>query len=129
MLRKIAIAGALASLIAAPSEALAWGGGHWGGGFGGGHWGGGFGGGHWGGGHWGGGFGGGHWGGGPRWGYGRVGWGNPLYGWGYPYYRRVGYWGYGGCYRPRTVWTGWGWTRTWVNVCAYPGWGYGGWSW
>jgi hypothetical protein len=36
MLRKIAIAGALASLIASPSEALAWGGGHWGGG----HWGG-----------------------------------------------------------------------------------------
>ena len=53
--------------------------------------------------------------GGPRWGYG--GWGH-----GRPYYRRIGYWGDKGCYRLRTVRTGWGRAQAWVNVYAYNGW-------
>jgi len=109
MLRKIVMMGALASLMALPTQAPAWG---RGGGFRHGGWGGG----------WGGGFGrAGYWGG-PRLGYG---------GWGYrPYYRPVIYGAYTGCYRLRPVWTGWGWTQTWVNVCGYNGWGYySGWGW
>ena len=38
------------------------------------------------------------------------------YGYGYPYYA-----GYGGCFRPRRVWTGYGWRWVRVNVCRYYG--------
>lgn len=119
MFHKIALIGALAISVALPSDALAWG--H-GGGFG-------HGGGHSGWGGHGGGFG---YHGGWRGGFGRPAyWGGPHYrgyGWGYRrnFYRPVGaYWGgYNGCYRLRPVWTGWGWTQRWVNVCAFPGGGY-----
>ena len=44
------------------------------------------------------------------------------YGYGYPYY--AGYDGYGGCLRPRRVWTAYGWRIVRVNVCGYR-YGYG----
>lgn len=44
------------------------------------------------------------------------------YGLGYPYpYAYAGYPGYGGCVRPRRVWTAYGWRIVPVNVCRYYG--------
>jgi hypothetical protein len=47
------------------------------------------------------------------------------YGLGYPYYYAGYPYGYGGCIRPRRVWTGYGWRIVPVNICrAYGYYGY-----
>jgi hypothetical protein len=44
---------------------------------------------------------------------------------GYPYYAYAGYpYGYGGCVRPRRIWTAYGWQVRPMNVCGYR-YGYG----